>query len=199
MKPMSFMKVFKYFFLGLLINSFLLVVSCEDDNTIPEIENKEQNTGTPVTKNNNPSDEKEVETPPAPIIVSDPSTEELTEAQKILALVNKERTQRGLNTIVLNKDLNSAAFNHSKDMNDNNFFDHKGSDNSDFSTRVRRTGYKGFARAENIASGYRTAQSVHNGWMNSDGHRGNILLPDVTEMGIGKSGTLWTQVFGRTR
>jgi len=74
---------------------------------------------------------------------------------------------------------------------------HTGSDKSSFSQRIKREKYAGSPRAENIAAGYRTPQAVHNGWMTSDGHRGNILLPDVTEMGLGRDGNYWTQVFGK--
>lgn len=161
-----------------------------DANTTPEPEPTPVPEAPVVTPTPEPQPTPEPEPTP-------PTTAELTVAQQVLDLVNGERTQRGLNPLVLNNALNTAAFNHSKDMNDNNYFSHTGQDGSSFGQRVGRTNYTGFARAENIAGGQTTAQQVHNAWMNSTGHRDNILLPDVTDMGLGKSGTIWTQIFGR--
>jgi len=99
----------------------------------------------------------------------------------------------------LNSQLNQAATNHANDMTTNNFFSHTGSDGSNVGTRVTRTGYNWSTVGENIASGYRSAQEVHDGWMNSSGHRANILNSNYTQIGIARSGNIWVQVFGRSR
>lgn len=82
----------------------------------------------------------------------------------------------------------------------NNFFDHKGSDGSMPWDRVARTGYRYSTAGENIAGGSRGAQAAFNSWMNSQGHRENILRPQFTQMGGacadgGKFGVVCTQVF----
>lgn len=160
----------KYFFIGLSVSALLIVFSCNKDDTAPE--------------------EKTIEAV---------NLEGLTEAQQVLALVNQERTNRGLNRLKLDNELNIAAFKHSQDMDKNNYFDHIGKDGSSFGERIRRTKYAGSPRGENIARGNNNAKAVHQGWMNSKGHKANILTPGITDMGIGRSGNLWTQVFGVTR
>jgi len=174
-------KYLNYFFTGLLVSALLVVSSCEEEET-PTESDKTENTTSSDTDT-----EKE-----------GPTASELADAQKVLELVNEERTSRGLKPVKLNDALSASAFNHSKDMKDNiGNLDHTGSDKSDFGDRAKRENYTGFARAENIALGQRTAQQVHTAWMSSAGHKGNILLADVTEMGLGRDGNYWTQVFGR--
>ena len=121
------------------------------------------------------------------------------EAEALLILVNEIRLSEGLNEVILNNELNDAAFGHSNDMFLNDYFAHEGLDGSNFVDRIREAGYTANPWSENIAKGFRDAQSVFNGWIGSEGHRNNILNPNATEMGIGVSGTLWTQVFGRRR
>jgi uncharacterized protein YkwD len=83
-----------------------------------------------------------------------------------------------------------------------NFFDHTGSDGSNFVQRESAAGYTTGASAENIAWGYRTPQEVVTGWMNSAGHRANILNCSSIAVGVGvayaSDGAIyWTQNFGR--
>ena len=120
-----------------------------------------------------------------------------TDASKVLALVNEARVKKGLNKLVLNEALNRAAYKHSLDMNNQGYFDHTGKDGSKFYERTKREGYTGFARGENIARGQRTAEQVHNSWMESSGHRANILAQGITEMGLGRDKNTWTQIFGK--
>jgi|GEM_PF-1047046 len=199
MKPTHY----KLAFVGIFITVLFSLFSCEEDvdspTNIPETTNTEKEdvdndvvTDDEIVTETPPDTTTEPETPPI-------SEETLTEAQKILELVNNERSKRGLNKIKLNTELNNAAFNHSKDMNDNNYFDHEGLNGSNFSERSIKENYTGFPRSENIAKGYQNANDVHLGWMKSEGHKKNILLADITEMGLGKSGTLWTQIFGVSR
>ena len=127
-----------------------------------------------------------------------------------LKLVNQERTQRGLKSLTLNEQLDQAADQYSKAMAEQDFFDHTGKDGSSPGDRIAKTGYRANTWGENIAAGYNTPEAVVRGWMNSSGHRANILNPNFTEMGLGyKSlrndtgrvnyGNYWTQVFGASR
>ncbi len=124
-------------------------------------------------------------------------------ANQLLTLVNQARCDAGKAPLALNDKLIAAAERHSKDMGDNNFFDHTGSDGSKFNERIRDAGYSYTTAGENIGAGYSSVESVFNGWMNSEGHRKNILNGNFREMGIywyQKSGSdyfnYWTQNFG---
>ncbi|MFC7531733.1 S8 family serine peptidase [Actinoplanes sp. GCM10030250] len=120
---------------------------------------------------------------------------------QVVTLTNAQRTANGCGPLRIDDRLTTAARAHSTDMAAKGFFSHTGSDGSNFVTRVVRTGYSG-ASAENIASGYRTPQEVVTGWMNSSGHRANILNCNSIAVGVGlvikaDGTTYWTQDFGR--
>lgn len=195
--------------------SLVIVVSCEDkeDSGSPEFSDPSNLNPPEITEiestpnNSNPSETPEVkkeeipntQNPTKPKVeeVKDSSFEKsLIEAKLILKLVNNARVENGLKKLILSPELNIAAYKHSKDMNDHNYFSHQGLNGSSFGQRAKEANYKKFPRGENIARGQRTAQQVFNGWMNSSGHRRNILSPNSTEMGVGRSGNFWTQVFG---
>ena len=79
---------------------------------------------------------------------------------------------------------------------------HTGSDGSNPGDRIARAGYRFSAWAENVAMGYPDAASVMDGWMNSPGHRANILSGNVTEIGVGLAyaadgAPYWTMVLAR--
>ena len=107
--------------------------------------------------------------------------------QAFVNAINAERSQRGLVALTINDQLNTAAQGHSDDMARNNFFSHIGSDGADIGVRIQRTGYVARTWGENIAAGYADAAAVVAAWMESDGHRANILNPDFREIGIGYS------------
>jgi uncharacterized protein YkwD len=120
---------------------------------------------------------------------------------QIIALTNKHRKAAGCAALATNKTLVYAARAHSKDMATFNYFSHTGRDGSTFVTRAARAGYSA-ASAENIAWGYRGAEAVVTGWMNSAGHRQNILTCSHKVVGVGVAkkadGTpYYTQIFGR--
>jgi Ca2+-binding RTX toxin-like protein len=122
---------------------------------------------------------------------------------RVLELVNQERTQRGLRALTLSQELDTAADCYSQDMAVNNYFSHTGRDGSNPGDRIEREGYRGTTWGENIAAGYDTPEAVVSGWMNSSGHRANILNANFTDMGLGYAlnngsqyGRYWTQVFG---
>jgi len=127
--------------------------------------------------------------------------------QTLLELTNQERTQRGLPPLKLAPELAAAALSHSQDMASHNFFSHTGSDGSTPSARVNRANYLNWmVVAENIAAGFDTPASVLQAWMNSPGHRANLLSTVVNEVGIayvydaadtfGPYYHYWTQDFG---
>lgn len=126
---------------------------------------------------------------------------------RVVELTNKERAKYGLQPVKLNLVLNQVALHHSQDMAMQDFFDHVALDGSEPWDRMTRAGYQYSVAAENIAAGFLTPETVVQAWMESPGHRSNILAPDVEEIGIGyyylpsDRGSVnykhyWTQVFG---
>lgn len=104
---------------------------------------------------------------------------------QVLALINQERTSRGIPALTSNTRLRNAALGHSQDMACNDFISHTGSDGSSPGDRITAAGYDFSTWGENIAAGYTTPASVVEAWMDSTGHRANILNPGFTEIGIG--------------
>ncbi|SDI90270.1 CAP domain-containing protein [Lutimaribacter saemankumensis] len=126
------------------------------------------------------------------------------QAAQVLALVNAERRQRGLNALAQDDALAGAAGDHSCFMAESGRMSHVGKGGRKLAARLRGVGYGYRAAAENVAYGYRDAGRVVHGWMQSDGHRRNILMRGVTEAGaglrIGRDGRpYWTLILGRPR
>ncbi|MEW7278810.1 CAP domain-containing protein [Aquimarina sp. 2201CG1-2-11] len=116
----------------------------------------------------------------------------------LLALVNIARANNGKQPLKMNAKLVAAALFHANDMNDNNFFSHTGSNGSSVGERITDQGYSWNSYGENIANGYSSVNQVHNGWMNSSGHKKNILSANFTEIGMARVKNYWVQVFGRS-
>lgn len=116
---------------------------------------------------------------------------------QVLSLVNIERAQRGLTTLKMDENLRSAARLKSSDMRQNNYFSHTSPTYGSPFDMLKNLGISYQAAAENIAQGYSTPELVVNGWMNSSGHRANILNNSYTHIGIGydANGHYWTQLF----
>ena len=121
----------------------------------------------------------------------------------VFDLVNDERAAQGLDPLGYNTCLADAARDHSEDMGVNEYFSHTSQDGRSPGDRIAAAGYAWLAYGENIAAGYPTPQAVMEGWMNSDGHRANILDPDLCDIGVGYAyvsastyGHYWTQNFG---
>lgn len=119
--------------------------------------------------------------------------------RQVLDLVNAERAARGLPAMVADQRLDLAAQRHSDDQAAMRRMSHTGSDGSTMVQRIDRVGFPWRSAAENVAYGYPSASAVMAGWMNSTGHRLNILGPN-THIGVGLAyGTdglaYWTQVF----
>ncbi|GAB4476465.1 MAG: hypothetical protein OHK0037_38080 [Elainellaceae cyanobacterium] len=127
---------------------------------------------------------------------------------EVLRLTNEFRQQNGVQPLTYNSKLGNAAQGHTINMANLDFFSHTGKDGSTIGQRVTASGYQWSFTGENIAAGYTTPQAVVNGWINSPGHRANMLNPNYQEIGIGyhylsnDTGQVnyyhyWTQNFGK--
>ena len=114
-----------------------------------------------------------------------------TEAGQVVDLVNAARAQAGCGALTVDDRLIAAAQGHSDDMAAKGYFSHTSQDGRSFADRVRAAGYPS-PGGENIAQGQRGAQEVHDAWMNSEGHRANILNCDFTGIGVGLHAGSWT-------
>ncbi|QJS99408.1 sigma-70 family RNA polymerase sigma factor [Streptomyces asoensis] len=119
---------------------------------------------------------------------------------QVIALVNKERATAGCGPLTEDSLLRDAAQGHSDDMAARDFFDHTNPDGADPGRRITAAGYRWSTYGENIAKGQQTAASVMTSWMNSEGHRANILNCSFKNIGVGihdgSGGPWWTQNFG---
>ncbi|HYR26914.1 MAG TPA: CAP domain-containing protein [Thermoanaerobaculia bacterium] len=105
-------------------------------------------------------------------------------ASAIVAAMNRERAAHGLGPLKLENRLSLAAQDRVDDMLRKRYFDHISPDGVNPFTWVQSRGYRYRLVGENLALGYRTSQSVVTGWMNSPGHRENILKSGFDEVGI---------------
>lgn len=119
--------------------------------------------------------------------------------QEIIRLVNEIRTQNGLKTLSYDWELSRVARIKSQDMKDNRYFSHNSPVYGTPFQMIKSFGISYRSAGENIAKGYATPQAVVNGWMNSSGHRANILNASYTHIGVGyvADGNYWTQMFIR--
>ncbi len=124
---------------------------------------------------------------------------------KMLQLINSVRqtgckcgstSMPAVAVVVWNDKLAKAAYDHSADMKNNNYFSHTGLNGSNPGNRISAAGYSWKAYGENIAEGYTSEKAVVNGWLNSEGHCKNIMSPLFKEMGVGREANYWTQEFG---
>lgn len=137
--------------------------------------------------------------PRTSVTPGDPSTE-----SAVLALVNAERAEAGCAPVTANTQLATSARGHARDMAARNYFSHTSQDGRTLGDRVDASGYRWSGIGENIAKGYADAEQVMEGWMNSSGHRANILNCSYRHLGIGlatssKGSRYWVQVFGTPR
>ncbi|MFE7272016.1 CAP domain-containing protein [Streptomyces sp. NPDC057623] len=122
-------------------------------------------------------------------------------ATEVVELTNRERTRAGLRPLAVDAALAGAAQAYSSDMAARAFYSHTSPEGSRPWDRAAAAGSRMRAIGENIACGQRSPAEVVEGWMNSPGHRANILKHDFTHIGIGfagggPAGTYWTQLFG---
>ncbi|MFD6415785.1 sigma-70 family RNA polymerase sigma factor [Streptomyces sp. NPDC060194] len=120
--------------------------------------------------------------------------------EQVVALVNTERGKAGCAPVTSNSALARAAADHSADMAARDYFSHSSPDGTDPGDRITAAGYRWSTYGENIARGQQSPASVMEGWMNSPGHRANILNCGFKELGVGvhqaQGGPWWTQAFG---
>lgn len=124
---------------------------------------------------------------------------------EMLATVNARREAVGAAPLVLDPRLNDAAQKHAEDMLARSYYDHRNLEGLQPRDRVVQAGYRPIRVAENIARGHTTVEEAMDAWMQSRGHRGNLLHAAFTEMGVGCAvgrnaagdTVLWVQDFGR--
>ncbi len=127
-----------------------------------------------------------------------------TMEQEIVRLVNQERAKQGLKPLTENWQMSRVARIKSQDMIDNNYFSHNSPVYGTPFKMLSNYGITYSEAAENIANGQKSAQEVVNSWMNSSGHRANILNPNYNQIGVGvaKKGTngplYFTQMFTKS-
>ena len=117
-----------------------------------------------------------------------------TLSYKVFEIVNQERIKAGVKPLKFNNDMYKAAMVRAKECDES--FSHDRPNGTSCFTALKEAGVKYFSAGENIAMGYRTPADVMKGWMNSEGHRNNILNPNFTDFacGVYKSG-YWSQFF----
>ena len=163
-------------------------------------ENKPETT--PPSEDTNTPESKPETTPPS----EDTNTpenkpeadKELTFAEQVVELVNQERTKAGLNAVTLDQNIASAALVRAKEIETS--FSHTRPNGSKFSTALTEQGVTFKGAGENIAWGQKSPEAVMQAWMNSEGHRANILNKNFTKIGVGyyqnaAGRNFWTQLF----
>lgn len=116
-------------------------------------------------------------------------------ANEILSLVNQERAKAGLQPLTLDSKLSTVATDKAKDMANNHYFDHTSPTYGSPFDMMKQYGIQFMAAGENIAMGQQSPQEVMTQWMNSQGHRENILNTNFTKIGIGFYNGYWVQEF----
>jgi len=126
-----------------------------------------------------------------------PTNEQATVEQEVVKLVNAERAKAGLPALKEDWELSRVAKYKSQDMHDKNYFDHTSPTFGTPFTMMKNFGITYKSAGENIAKGQQSASEVVNAWMNSAGHRANILNKNYTHIGVGyvKDGNYWSQMF----
>ena len=157
---------------------------------VPENSTPENNTGNGSTEENVP----EVDTPEEDI------TDEHAFIKEVVDLVNAERVKEGLAPLTISLDVQAAAMVRAKECEQ--LFSHTRPNGSSFATALKEQGVSYRSAGENIAWGQRSPEEVMKAWMNSSGHRANIMNPNFTTIGVGyyenANGTdYWCQLFTR--
>ncbi|WP_163538778.1 S-layer homology domain-containing protein [Gracilibacillus sp. YIM 98692] len=117
--------------------------------------------------------------------------------QQVIALTNQEREKHGLPALKTDTELSKVSREKSRDMAENNYFSHQSPTYGSPFDMLKQFGINYRTAGENIAKGQRTPEEVVNAWMNSQGHRANILNENFTHIGVGfvDQGNYWTQQF----
>ena len=144
-----------------------------------------------------PPTEKPAEVAPTKPVESAQNTSVSAIEKAVLDLTNAERQKAGLKPLQTDAKLMNSARQKSTDMASKGYFSHTSPTYGSPFDQMKANGITYKSAAENIAMGQRTAAEVVKGWMESPGHRQNILTPGFTHIGIGydKNGNYWTQQF----
>ncbi|WP_455538293.1 CAP domain-containing protein [Terrisporobacter sp.] len=158
------------------------------DNNTNNVKKENNTVKTPINDNNSSKNDKT------------DSNSFLSFQKEVVRLVNVERTKRGLSELAFNTELSSVATKKSQDMINKNYFNHTSPTYGSPFDMMRQFNINYTSAGENIAMGQKTPAEVVNAWMNSQGHRENILNKNFTDLGVGvaksSNGTLyWTQMF----
>ncbi|QOS82262.1 serine protease [Paenibacillus sp. JNUCC31] len=116
-------------------------------------------------------------------------------AAQVVKLVNAERAKAGLSALASDALLDKVALAKAKDMSNNNYFDHQSPTYGSPFDMMKQFGVTYSYAGENIAQGQKTPQEVVTAWMNSEGHRANILSKNFTKIGVGYYNGYWAQEF----
>ena len=119
---------------------------------------------------------------------------------EVIALVNTERAKQHIQGLDIDWELSRVARIKSQDMANKNYFSHQSPTYGSPFDMMKHFGIHYTSAGENIASGQKTPEQVMESWMNSQGHRENIMNPTFTHIGVGyyrggNYGTMWTQQF----
>nr|WP_245247285.1 MULTISPECIES: CAP domain-containing protein [unclassified Paenibacillus] len=123
------------------------------------------------------------------------STTQSSYASQVVSLVNQERAKAGLQPLASDSALTKVALDKAKDMYNNGYFDHTSPTYGSPFDMMRSYGIRYSYAGENIAKGQRTPQEVMNAWMNSPGHRQNIMSPNFNKIGVAYYNGVWVQLF----
>lgn len=173
----------------------------EEDTDIPSEDNDAPECDSdiipPVQDNDTPSGDSGI-TPPEQD--NDNPSEDLSlhEYEKeVIRLVNEIRVKNGLGELIADEELSRVARIKSQDMKENNYFSHTSPVYGSPFDMMKSFGISYKSAGENIARGQMTPQAVVTGWMNSPGHRANILNASYNRIGVGyvADGNYWTQMF----
>ncbi len=135
----------------------------------PEMKVEEKKQGSAIVKNKNLT------------VVKDSFTGGIDD---IIRLVNEARAEEGKESLSRNEKLNTSAMRKAVDMKEGNYFDHVSPDGLEPWFFIKETGYNYKTVGENLAEGFFSTEDVHNAWMESPGHRENILSENFEEMGV---------------
>ncbi|MGE1163495.1 CAP domain-containing protein [Peribacillus simplex] len=160
---------------------------------------------TPVQEVGTTNQAKPEAKPEAPEVTPDKSTDKKAETsselsayeQEVVKLTNAEREKQGLAALKIDTKLSKVARIKSQDMKDKNYFDHNSPTYGSPFDMMKQFGISYTSAGENIAQGQQTPEEVVQAWMDSEGHRENIMNPSFTHIGVGyvASGNYWTQQF----
>lgn len=165
-------------------------------NDIEAPDNNQPGDDTETPDNNQPG--TDTETPDNNQPGNDTETPALSYAEQVVKLVNEERAKVGAGALTLDKEIEAAALARAKEIETS--FSHTRPDGRNFSTALTDAGITFRSSGENIAWGQRSPEDVVKAWMNSEGHRANILNTNFTKIGVGyyQNGAgrnYWTQLF----